>query len=92
MSIGSAQARPPTMQGAPKCTEPHLAEQGQWWHWKGTMPEAHKECWQWNDHPYKLGVYGVARKARCEVQGRCYQDLFGNNTRRKLVTGTLWEM
>lgn len=89
MSLGSAQARPPTMQGAPKCPEPHLAEQGQWWHWKGTMPEARKECWQWNDHPYELGVYGVARKAGCEVQGRCCQDLFGNNTRRKLVTGTV---
>ena len=89
MCLGSAQARTPTMQGAPKCPEPHLAEQGQWWHWKGTMPEARKECWQWNDHPYELGVYGVARKAGCEVQGRCCQDLFGNNTRRKLVTGTV---
>ena len=67
MSLGSAQARPPTMQGAPKCPDPHLAEQGQWWHWKGAMPEARKECWQWNDHPYELGVYGVARKAGCEM-------------------------
>ena len=89
MSLGSAQARPPTMKGAPKCPDPHLAEQGQWWHWKGAMPEARKECWQWNDHPYELGVYGVARKAGCDVQGRCCQDLFGNNTRRKLVTGTV---
>lgn len=92
MGLGSAQSRPPSMKGAPSCpdhsTTPYLAEQGQWWHWKGRLPEERKECWRWNDHPYELNAYGVARKANCTVQGSCCQDLFANNTKRKLLTKT----
>jgi hypothetical protein len=85
----TAQMRPPvTCNGAPSpCPEPpSYTSAAEWQHWKGTMPDARAECWQWGDHPYELETYGVARKGACRPE-TCCQDLFANSTRRKLGGG-----
>jgi hypothetical protein len=84
---GTVQTRSPTMQNAPWCPQPpHSSDEAHWWHWKGSLPEARKETWKWNDHPYELNANGVARVDRTTYGSRCVQDLHLNSTRRKLTS------
>lgn len=85
--LGTVQTRSPTMQDAPWCPQPpHTSDEAHWWHWKGSLPEARKESWRWNDHPYELNINGVARVDHSLHGSNCVQDLHLNSTRRKLTS------
>lgn len=81
----TAQNRSPWMADAPKYDSVWKDETHPL-HWNGQMPCNNTEVWKWNDHPYLLDVgVGVTRRnTRVPLPVVPMQDVFMNNTRRKM--------